>query len=85
MELARISHTAIEEGCLYVIGVVRLRTYVHQEEQPSVTGCKPEKLSFGSLGRREVVTSFDGGMISSDGGAPLLEEVDRRIGFINKR
>jgi len=49
-----------------------------------VTECKPEQLSFGSLGRREIVASFDGGMISSDGGALLLSEVDTRIGLIDR-
>ena len=49
-----------------------------------MTECKPEQLSFGSLGRREIVASFDGGMISSDGGALLFGEVDRRIGLFDR-
>lgn len=38
------------------------------------------QLSFGFLGRREVVGRFDGGWVSSDGGLLLLREVDRRYG-----
>ena len=38
------------------------------------------QLSFGFLGRREVVGRFDGGRVSSDGGLLLLREVDRRFG-----
>lgn len=49
-----------------------------------MTECKPEQLSFGNLGRREVVASFDGGRLSSDGGALLLSEVDARIGLIDR-
>ena len=49
-----------------------------------MTECKTEQLSFGSLGRREMVASFDGGMISSDGGALLLGEVDKHIGLIDR-
>lgn len=38
------------------------------------------QLSFGFLGRREVVGRFDGGLVSSDGGLLLLREVDQRYG-----
>jgi hypothetical protein len=37
---------------------------------------------FRAGGRREVVASFDGGTISSDGGVLLLGEVDRRLNFM---
>ena len=56
----------------------------HQDERPSVTERKPEQLSFGSLGRREVVASFDGGMRSSDGAALLIAQTDARIGRIER-
>lgn len=49
-----------------------------------MTECKPEQLSFGWLGRREVVASFEGGQLSSDGGALLLAETDARIGLIDR-
>ena len=49
-----------------------------------VTECKPEQLEFDSLGRREVVAKFDGGLISSDGGALLLREVERRTGVLER-
>ena len=38
-------------------------------------------MEFQHLGRRAVIGRFDGGMISSDGGAVLLREVDRRTGI----
>ncbi|MDJ0862881.1 MAG: IS1380 family transposase [Gammaproteobacteria bacterium] len=47
-----------------------------------VTECNPEQLHFDSLGRREVVAKFDGGQISSDGGALLLREVEQRTGIL---
>jgi len=37
-------------------------------------------LSFGFLGRREVVGRFDGGRVSSDGGLLLLKEIDAKYG-----
>ncbi len=49
-----------------------------------VTECNAEQLEFDSLGRREVVAKFDGGQISSDGGAVLLREVERRTGILER-
>ena len=45
------------------------------------TQCKPNQIEFQGLGRRKVQAAFDGGHISSDGGALLLREVDRRFGI----
>ena len=42
----------------------------------------PIQLEFSSFGRRKVTASFDGGHLSSDGGALLLREVDKRIGLL---
>lgn len=44
-----------------------------------MTECNGKPMVFGACGRREVVASFDGGTISSDGGVLLLREVDRRL------
>ena len=41
-----------------------------------------QEFSFGKHFRRQVTARFDGGKISSDGGAPLLGEVDRRLGLL---
>jgi hypothetical protein len=41
-------------------------------------------MGFCARGRREVVASFDGGTISSDGGVLLLREVDRRLKLIER-
>lgn len=41
-----------------------------------MTECSAESLEFHALGRRGVVGRFDGGAISSDGGALLLREVE---------
>jgi len=38
-------------------------------------------MEFQQLGRRAVIGRFNGGIISSDGGAVLLREVDRRTGI----
>jgi len=46
------------------------------------TQCTPEQMEFHAFGRREVVGNFDGGRISSDGGAMLLRETEKRTGIL---
>ena len=46
------------------------------------TDCILPQLEFQGMTRRTVVASFDGGTVSSDGGALLLAEVDRRLGLL---
>ena len=46
-----------------------------------MTECTHQPLLFTSLKRQKVVADFDGGQLTSDGGALLLREVDRRLGF----
>ena len=49
-----------------------------------MTDCTAQRYLFQGPDRREVVASFDGGRISSDGGAVLLCEVDRQLGLIER-
>ena len=49
---------------------------------PPVTECSQSSFTFGKHFRRQVSARFDGGVISSDGGALLLREVDRRINLL---
>jgi hypothetical protein len=44
------------------------------------TECTAGQLVFQACGRRKVVAAFDGGHVTSDGGALLLREVDDRLG-----
>jgi hypothetical protein len=48
------------------------------------TECYQETFGFQSLGRREIVARFDGGAVSSDGGALLLRETDRRLRLLER-
>ena len=48
-----------------------------------MTECHTKKLDFTRLGRRQVVADFLGGRLTTDAGALLLREVDRRIGLID--
>ena len=48
------------------------------------TECNPAYLDFPMLGPREVLADFDGGAISSDGGALLLRETEARTGIIRQ-
>jgi hypothetical protein len=46
------------------------------------TECSRYRFHFQPLGRREVVARFDGGTITSDAGALLLREVERKTGIL---
>src|SRR5260370_30107895 len=48
------------------------------------TECNPDLFGFAPVGRREVVGSFDGGLITSDAGALLLRQTDRVIGLTKR-
>src|SRR3954463_13740870 len=48
------------------------------------TECNPAYLDFPMLGPRQVLADFDGGAISSDGGALRLREAERLTGIIRQ-
>jgi len=48
------------------------------------TKCNSETFEFQALKRRQVVARFDGGRITSDGGAVLLRETNRATGLIRQ-
>jgi hypothetical protein len=47
-----------------------------------MTECNQSSFGFEAFGRREIVARFDGGTISSDGGALLLRETDKRLNLL---
>jgi len=49
-----------------------------------MTECNRLPVVFSSLGRKKLAADFQGGDLTSDGGLPLLREVDRRIGLIDQ-
>ena len=48
-----------------------------------MTECNGLPLLFASAGRKKIVADFAGGDLTSDGGLPLLREVDRKIGLLD--
>ena len=48
------------------------------------TECNTDQLEFHSFGRRKIIGQFDGIKISSDGGAILLREVEKRTGILRR-
>jgi hypothetical protein len=48
-----------------------------------MTECNGLPLEFSTLGRQKIHADFNGGRLTSDAGAALLREVDKRIGLIN--
>src|SRR5207248_10868988 len=48
------------------------------------TQCNSTYLDFPMLGSRHVLADFDGGAISSDGGALLLRETERLTGILRQ-
>lgn len=47
-----------------------------------MTECKQSSFGFQDCGSREIVARFDGGTISSDGGAVLLRQTDHRLDLL---
>ena len=45
--------------------------------------CTRKSLQFSSLSRKKILADFDGGHLTSDGGALLLREANRRTGLID--
>ena len=48
------------------------------------TECSPSEFAFQTLFSREVIGQFNGGQITSEGGALLLREVERRTGILQR-
>jgi Transposase DDE domain group 1 len=48
------------------------------------THCRPDSLDFGSVEGRSIVAAFDGGQITSDGGAVLLAKTNAAIRLIDR-
>lgn len=49
-----------------------------------MTDCTSRRFEFQGPGRRQLVASFDGGRLTSDGGAVLLREVDRQLDLLGR-
>jgi hypothetical protein len=49
-----------------------------------MTECNQSSFGFEASGRREIVARFDGGTISSDGGAFLLRQTDKRLNLLSR-
>ena len=49
-----------------------------------MTQCSQSRFEFEAHSSRHVVAGFDGGAMTSDGGALLLRSVDRRIGLLSR-
>jgi hypothetical protein len=47
-----------------------------------MTECNQSSFGFAACGKREIVARFDGGTISSDGGAFLLRQTDQRLNLL---
>jgi hypothetical protein len=48
-----------------------------------MTQCNPSPFTFQDLGSRDVLASFDGGLVTSDAGALLLREIDLKFHFLD--
>ena len=49
-----------------------------------MTECSELRFAFATEGRREIVAEFNGGTISSDGGALLLRETDQKLKLVDR-
>ena len=48
-----------------------------------MTGCITQPLLFASLNRKKIQADFNGGSLTSDAGALLLRQLDKRIGLLD--
>ena len=48
-----------------------------------MTECTSKSLQFSSLSRKKILADFEGGRLTSDGGALLLREANGRTGLID--
>lgn len=48
------------------------------------TQCNPAQYEFSGVGRRSVVAAFDGGTVSSDAGALLLQRTDEAVNLLDR-
>ena len=48
-----------------------------------MTDCNQQTLQFSSLKSKKITAAFNGGSLTSDAGALLLREVDKRLGLID--
>src|SRR5579863_1727318 len=55
-----------------------------KKERPSMTECNQESFSFTAHFSRQVQAEFTAGRVSSDGGALLLREADRRVNLLDR-
>jgi hypothetical protein len=53
-----------------------------KETASAMTDCNQSSFGFEARGKREIVARFDGGTISSDGGALLLRQTDQRLNLL---
>lgn len=58
--------------------------HINTETAVLRTACKSRALAFQAAGRRAVLARFDGGALTSDGGAVLLHEVERVTGILRE-
>ena len=58
------------------------RTKKHAD--PLQADCHQSELEFQALGSRQLIATFDGGTLSTDGGALLLRDLDRSMGLTRK-
>src|SRR5271156_5075352 len=57
--------------------------FEHEKRTASaMTQCNQSSFGFKACGKREIVARFDGGTISSDGGAFLLRQTDQRLNLL---
>jgi hypothetical protein len=85
VRLTRIFHQKKVEANRPIIQLFGVKQHNEQESTGSLQD-KDEQTEFGfqALGSRQVVASFDGGQLTSDGGLLLLRDLDRSMGLTRK-
>lgn len=58
--------------------------YAREAPIPAMTQCTEDSFEFEAHAGRQVVARFDGGAVTSDAGALLLREAERRMGLLGR-
>ena len=70
--------------CFHGITTLSRRSGCSEKERPLLRECKQESFSFAPHFSRRVEAGFTAGQVTSDGGALLLRQADRRVRLLNR-
>ena len=81
----RGSEKDLERPSFHGITALSRRSFCRAEAAFLMTECNQETFGFASHFSRRIEASFTAGRVSTDGGALLLRQADRKIGLLKRK